>query len=475
MRSRSRVSPDRIAFVALAASACMLAGCDDDKAASDQIVLTGRVSVNQSFLHGVTVVARCGSVESRAAADDTGAYTLEVPDSGCDRVVISWQKESFATTTRTLRLPSPHREIKLNLEMAPLAELICGQSECSPEPVSEGGTVMAGAPAGEIARGWVGGVAGQDVLTSIPGEFFDVDGRPLLILGTTETDYRRQDGSALTSLAAPFPICLSVDGASHDEMQDLNPVIPPMTEGFIEFNTYQLDPVTGRWRAGEQGTVNAAGEGADGRLAAVPYAPKVLGDIRRGVPPGIEIPGGVGEDGEPVTTTLGGVWLCSVQRAAGIVAMGYPQEAKSCIVVELLDACGEPENDATVEMRGRDRSFYNWGPTDADGRVCLEAPRSEAQGESQTLNGVDGETFWVNLTLLGADADGDVTAVALPTESGDCGQPSSCLVVRVQAEAEAGQVCKKDAGVSLGGGSGGAPSTADAGVDPEGTLRVQGK
>jgi hypothetical protein len=474
MRRCSRVSLDRFVLVALATAACALTGCDGKKTASDRIVLKGRVTVDQSFLHGVTVVARCGSVESRAAANDTGEYAIEVPDSGCDRVVISWQKESFATTTRTLRLPSPHREIELNLEMAPMVELICGQADCSPEPVSEGTSVIAGAPAGEIARGWVGGFAGQESLEAIPGEFFDVDGRPLLLLAMTESDYRRQDGSALTSLAAPFPICVSVDSPSYDELQDLNPVVPPMTEGFIEFNTYQLDPVSGRWRAGEQGTVSAAGEGADGRLAAVEYPAKVLGDIRRGVPPGIEIPGGVGEDGQPVTITLGGAWLCTTQRAAGIVAMGYPQEAKSCVVVELLDACGEPEDEATVEMRGRDRSFYNWGPTGADGRVCLEAPRSEAQGESQTLDGVNGETFWVNLTLVGASAAGDVTAVALPTKSGNCGQPTSCLVVRVQADLESGQNCNADAGVSLGGGDPPAEG-ADAGADPEGPIRITGK
>ena len=471
MRRRSRVSLDRLALVTLATAACALTACDDTKAASDQIVLKGRVTVNQSYLHGVTVVARCGSVESRAAANDMGDYAIEVPDTGCDRVVISWQKESFATTTRTLRLPSPRREIALNLEMAPLTELICGEADCSPEPVSEGTTVMAGAPAGEIARGWVGGIAGQDDLEVIPGEFFDVDGRPLLLLALTESDYRRQDGSALAALATPFPICVSLPAPSFDELQDLNPVIPPETEGFIEFNTYQLDPVLGRWRAGEQGTVDAAGEGGDGRLTSQPYPPRVLGDIRRGVPPGTEIPGGVDENGEPVNTTIGGAWLCTIQRAAGTVAMGYPQEAKSCVVVEILDACGQPEDKATVEMRGRDRSCYNWGPTDAEGRVCLEAPRSEAQGESQTLNGVNGETFWVNLTLVGASEDGAVTAVALPTKSGDCGQPSSCLVVQVKADLEPGKTCTPtpDAGTSESGQGTG----SDAG--PEGTIRVQGK
>lgn len=469
MRRRSRVSLARLALVTLATAACALTACDDKKAAGDRIVLKGRVSVNQAYLYGVTVVARCGSVESRAAADDTGEYVLEVPDSGCDRVVISWQKESFATTTRTLRLPSPHREIKLDLELAPLAELICGQTECSPETDAEGSTVLAGAPAGEIARGWVGGYTGQDNLESIPGEFFDVDGRPLLILGVTEADFRRQDGSALTSLATPFPICLSVGGSSYDELQDLDPAIPPMTQGFIEFNTYQLDPVSGRWRAGERGTVSAAGEGGDGRLAAVPYPPTALGDIRRGAPPGVEIDGGMDDAGQPVTITLGGAWLCTVQRAAGIVAMGYPQESKSCVVVEVLNACGEPEDQATVEMRGRDRSFYNWGPTEADGRVCLEAPRSEAQGESQTLDGIDGETFWVDLTLVGSSAAGDVSAVALPTTPGDCGHPSSCLVVKIQPPLRSGETCKAEADASQGA------STPDAGSGPLGPIRIQGK
>jgi hypothetical protein len=167
------------------------------------------------------------------------------------------------------------------------------------------------------------------------------------------------------------------------------------------------------------------------------------------------------------------VWFCAGTSGNGIHGAGYAHSGKSCVIVEVIDACGEPEPDATIEVFGRDRSFYNWQPTNSAGRACLEGHRSEAIAESQSANGTEGETFWLDVDVVNTEGTLRFEAVAMPTKDGACGRPDTCTVVQLHRDPIAGQVCKADAGVSLGESG----STADAGTgsNPEGPIRVQGK
>lgn len=461
MRRRFRLA------VTLAALATPLTACDEKKAESETLVLHGRVLTSGgSYLPGVTIVARCGSAEIRTAGSDMGDYAIELPRTGCQRAAITWEKESFTTVVRTLGLPSPRSEIVLNVGMAPLVELICG-TECSPEdPTEVGGS----APAGEIARGWVGGYLGQEARRSIPGEFFDLDGQPVLLPALTVADYRNVSGASIVTLVSPFVLCSKTARTSHDEIEDIDPVVPAGTEGTIDFNVYDLDPKTGRWHVVDRGYVAAGGGDALGRFVAQAYPQDALGDVRRSQPPPISIAPGAGAGPDAVPTTLGDAWMCAPQRGSSVLGLGYTHPGKSCVVMEVLDECERPDANATVEIFGRDRTFFNWAPTDEDGKACLEAHRSEAIDEAQSANGVQGETFWVDVEVTTAAAVEKFEAVAMPTKDGNCGRPETCTVVRLARDPRVGQTSCEDAGVDPAATPG-----ADAGTDPEGPIRVQGK
>lgn len=460
MRRRIRLA------LTLAALAVPLLACDEKKVESDTLVLTGRVlSAEGGYLPDVAIVARCGTFEGRSTGTDMGDYSIELPKAGCDRVVITWEKETFTTVVRTVPLPSQRGAILLNLGMAPLIELICGE-ECSPEDPSEAG---GSAPAGEIARGWVGGYLGQETVRSVPGEFFDAEGHPMLLPALLVSDYRNVSGARIDALVTPFVLCSKVPQTSHDEVEDVDPTIAAGTEGTIDFNVYTLDLKTGRWSPVDRGYVAAGGQNSVGGFVSQPYTQAAIGDVRRSVPPPISIvvPGA---DPDAAPTTLGDVWMCAPQRGSNVLGLGYSHPGKSCIIAEVLDPCERPDREATVEMFGRDRAFYNWGPTDDAGRICLESHRSEAVDESQSANGVQGETFFVDVDVTTGDAVEKFEAVAMPTKDGNCGRPETCTLVQLKRDRKLGQRCD-DAGVTTEE----APETPDAGTDPEGPIRIQGK
>jgi hypothetical protein len=405
-----------------------------------------------------------------------GEFALSLPRSGCDRAVITWEKESFSRNIRTVRYPTLRTEVELDVVLSEMTELICG-AECSPEDPTE---VGAAAPAGEIARGWVGGVAGQDAVAAMPGEFFDLEGRPLLIPVVTEADYRDIDGNPLATLTRqPFVLCTQLPESSFDELQDAT----PGTDA-IEFVTYTIDGVVGRWKPIGTGLVSAGGLDENGRFVAAAYPEDALADLRRGVPPAIAPPSAPGPAPEPPpdgletpTSTFGGIWMCAQQTGSSITGMGYAQAAKGCVVVQVLDACGRPDEAATVEGFGRDRSFYTWSPTDAQGTACLEAQRSEAVGEAQSLNGPKGETFWLDVNVLANATTYTFEAVAMPTQTGQCGDPGTCTTVTLVRPLDTDETCQTDADAGAAPPSA-APTDAPAEDGPangDGPIVIGGK
>lgn len=463
MRRRSRVSLAFFTFAALPALAGLLSACDDDKAASKQIVLQGRVtSADGNFLPGVTVIARCGAFEGRATGTDMGDYAISLPRTGCDRAVVQWGKESFAHNVRSLPLPTDRESIVLNVEMASLTEWICSDTTCG----VEGGGLSTERGNTPGVQGWVGSLAGQEAVRAMPGEFFDTAGQPLLLLAASEDDIRDKTGTVLPP-GTGSSYCVALPESSWDELQD-----PTPNTQAIEFVTWDFDLPSGRWKPFGSGVVSAGGTEDNGKFHSEPYAEKDLGDLRRGEPPEIKTP--VGEEGmEKVPLTLGGVWLCAATSGNGIHGAGYANRSKSCVIVEVIDACGEPEADATIEVFGRDRAFYNWQPTNSAGRACLEGHRSEATGESLSANGTEGETFWLDVDVVTADETVRFEAVAMPTKDGNCGRPDTCTVVQLHRDPISGQACNADAGVSLG--ESGSTADAGSGSTPEGPIRIQGK
>ena len=156
--------PLLLATVALAAAACgstkkAATGTPSTAPVGGPFGVAGTVEAEGHPLPGVTVTSRCGAQVTPVTADEFGAYTLDVPGSGCDRLVLTFEKEAFRTVVRTFPLPTSRSRIDLSVSLAPLHELICGVDRCSYEEGEAGDS----APSGEIARGWGGLFGGQKI------------------------------------------------------------------------------------------------------------------------------------------------------------------------------------------------------------------------------------------------------------------------------------------------------------------------
>jgi hypothetical protein len=464
---------------ALVASAglVVVAACDETKTNAVRVSLRGRVTFEGgAFLPGVLVTARCGGVEARAVAGDMGDYEIDITTRGCDRLVFRYEKESYASSYRSLDLPTTRTDVLLDVQLPRLQEIICGPTECS----VEGQPGDAVAPASLIARGWTATFGGQGSLTAFPGEFFDTTGRPLLVLQTRLTDFRDQEGAQISTLRSPLLICTEVEQGSLDELQDLRPVAEFPDSPGINANAYKIDSATGRWAEVGRSRVVAAGKSCSGERRVLEIPEELLGDVRRGTSLDltIELPPAGADDpcirldadmqAIPERVELTGVELCGDVLGSDLYAYGYPQAAKTCVVVEVEDPCGQPDSNATVEMFGDDRSFFNWAPTNEDGRVCLETHRSEVLAESQTGNGVDGETFWVNLTVTSTAGTNKFAGLATPTSDGSCDEPSTCRVVRLKPPRAGGDCEEIDV-------SGGADAGVSGGEGAEGPIVLQAK
>ncbi len=468
----------------LAAAASALPGCSDTAKKKDTgevtpqggpLALKGIVASTNAgaALPGVTVTARCGASVTNVPSNDFGEYSIAVPGTGCDRLVMTFEKESFRTVVRTLPLPTTRSQIDLDLHMAPLTEIICGQTACG----WEGGGIAGGL--GLFARGWGGGFGGQADRGATPGEDFDDSGRPLLVLAGHEYDFRDASGQKIATFATPSGTCHPLDPASYDELQDARPSEKFPGATHLEVPLYQLDLATGRWMdTGQLAEVHAGAVDDEDILRTKPYLESDLGDIRRGKPREIDVtpdgfvPPDAGPDGEDGGTTAASnklmakeVYLCAPVPGSGIYAIAYPQEGKGCVVADVVDGCDKPDDEAKVETFGRDRSFYNWGFTTGGGQACIVTPRSEAIGEVQTLNGVQGETFWVDLSVTSTSGTVNVDALALPVAEGSCATPDTCVHISIRT----GTGCSPVADA--------APQAAtDAGLtDGDGTIRIESK
>lgn len=469
----------------LAAAALGSAACDDAKKPATQVRLHGRMTFEGgAYLPGVTITARCGGTQSTATAGDMGDYEVEIPTSGCDRLVFEYTKESYGTTYRSLALPTTRSSVQMDVSMGRMGEIICGQFDCSVE--SDDGSYFANASS-VFARGWIATYGEQAEVPFYPGEFFDTSGRPLLLLQTRITDFRDKPGNQIPILSEGRFICTPLDPVQLDELQDVKPKAQFPDNPGIDAVSYTIDSATGRWTQTGDALVIATGQDCNENIRTGDIPEEALGDVRRNADlelsitlPPVENPQDpcarfdntvvppklVGE-----IVDLVGRSLCGAVPGSNVYGYGYSQAGKTCVVVEVENGCGGPDPEATVEMLGNDRSFYNWGPTDDDGRTCLEAHRSERIAESQTMNNTEGETFWVNLKVSATGGVHNFEGVAMPTTDGSCDRPSTCerIVLVPPSSGNCAEI------PSLGQADGG---TADAGAmapDPEGPVRLQAK
>ncbi|MCK6570690.1 hypothetical protein L6V77_06190 [Myxococcota bacterium] len=468
--ARTARTARRLVTLSLPALLAVVAACESTEKDlyGETLGLTGVVTGPGGTLPDVVVIGRCGSTEVRGQTGADGLYGLALPRTGCDRVVVTWEKESFSRNIRTFRLPLPRASVTLDVRLAELDELICGKETCS----TESGTSTDAATPGVLARGWVGGISGQSNLAAMPGEFFDPAGQTLLMLGVSEGDYRDQTGAPILDPGGQEGVlCFPIEADSYDELQDT-------AEGndTIDFVTYEITPATGQWTPIGSGFVSAGGFDSTGQFHQVAYRADELGDIRRGDPPVKEIALGPepapGAEDEREKVQLITPHLCRGAIKSGIFGLGFPLKGKGCVQVRVTDPCGRPEPETTVALSGRDRSFYNWLPAGADGTACLETPRSEATGEALSLNGVDGETFWVDLSVIAGTATLEVGAVAVPAAEASCAKPESCTVVDLVRPAVANETCEAETGGAT------APPTAaptdDGSTDGEGPANGDG-
>ena len=96
----------------------------------------------------------------------------------------------------------------------------------------------------------------------------------------------------------------------------------------------------------------------------------------------------------------------------------------------MQNQCGEPIAGAGFSLEGRDHGYRAAGWTDENGTACLEVPASEPLGEDFDMDGLGGETFWVDIQVdPPSGSTVRIKDVENPTYAGDntgCDAPESC-------------------------------------------------
>ena len=361
-----------------------------------ELTVDGQVKVGalRGAGNSVRVVARCGDSRVESLTDDTGRYQITSNVEGCNQLIVEFHKEAFLPISRVVHLPPPTSPVTIDVLLAELLQLICGEGICQTE--NDPRIQLSPDP---IQRGFIRGFSGHSQIHFLAGEPYDTEGRVLWVPAFTYADLRDGDGNQLREIDGP-DWCQNIARESLDELGDAVP-----GNDAVEVPLHRLDEATGRWR--RYGMSELFVE-ADGGLAKV--SEPFLGNVRAGL-------------------ATGRVWLCGPMLGSGWLVAGLPIQGNSCVHVTVSDQCGRPIPNTVVTAEGRDYSFRSVTWSDRDGAACLDVARSEVASEDINGNQDGGETVFMDIELRGPVGTVRFPAQELPREEGSCDQPETCVAI----------------------------------------------
>ncbi len=397
------------------------------------LVVEGHVSILGSGATDTVVTLRCDDKTVETVTDDDGDYSLTADVQGCERFAMEFVKNSYLTNMRVVDLPLFRSPVTVDVPLAELEELQCGSEYCTTQNSKFDNMDV-------IAQGWLGTKTGRDLLEFVPGEFKDTEGTPLFLVGVGDMGFIDIGGKPVDKLEDLY-VCIKLKRDALDWMGDTD-----LSTAEVENRAYRLDRTTGRWatlplpaliayRLGDRYTKDDEGkceyiEDGNGKPLPnwVPLERENLKDVRAET---------YFEDNPcsradpPSTLYISEYSVCMPVDRTDIFAAGIPMPRKSCFNMSVRNQCGEPIRGAAFSFQGRDHGYRAEGWTDENGTVCLEAIGSEPVGEDLDMDGLGGETFWVDATLDPPEGSfvrmNDVeTALAVPGAEG-CAEPSACV------------------------------------------------
>jgi hypothetical protein len=382
-----------------------------------ELTVQGKVTVGYGSdpAPRVHVVAHCNAVTKETDTDDAGRFEFTSNVRECNRLVVEFEKESFLPVLRTVPLPPPTSPVTMDVAMAELKQVICGQNLCTAE-----NDRRIRLPPGQIARGWAEVFSGSTAVSFLPGEYRDADGNALIIPSFAYLDLREQSGRVIDDLANPFTFCAGVDFGARAQLADVD---DDTHQDGLQMPVYRLDRATGRWVKQSVGYIGVTeGVDANGDPNIRPARTEELGDIRSG--------------------QVDQSWLCGTLTGSGFIAFGEPIKEGGCLKIHVTDACGRALPDAIFRAEGRDYSYLAATWTDRKGDACIEAPASEEVTEDLNQNRDQGETIWVNVAIRTPDqGSGELPATAMPTMVGSCRADDTCVPFTYQVPNLGGGQC----------------------------------
>ncbi len=390
---------------------------DGSIALADRVIVSGRVSVGYTSAPAprVKVVAYCDARTVETSTGDDGTYRLTVDIEGqCNRFAVEFTKEAHLPVLKTIALnPLPADELTLDVALAELKELICGEQVCITE--NDRKIVMKANP---IARGFVGVFSGPQSLPFVAGEFRNTDGQVLFIPAFAYFDLRDQGGNVLATLPEGGANCVGIDFEAKSQLADVG------AGPRIEMPVHVFDPQTGRWRKiTDDGYVGISeGSTPDGFDIIREARAEELGDIRSGF----------------ITQQI---WACGPLPGSGWIAFGVPIARTGCLRVEVADRCGTPIPFASFKVVGHDLAFQAETWTDADGEACITTAPSEAINENLNHNMVDGEVLQYDLAVTSHGIPYNLPSTDMPRDGGNCLDPSTCIPFTVETQDFRGTDC----------------------------------
>lgn len=370
-----------------------------------ELTIEGVVTVGQLVGAGnaVRVVARCNDAEVSVHTDDDGRYELTSNVEACNVLIVEFIKESFLPVSRVVHLPPPTSPVTIDVHLAELNELICGEDVCVEE--NSMGTQLSPDP---ISRGFVHAFSGHASMRFVGGEMYDGEGHPLWVPAFSYYDLRDAQGVRIDRLP-PYSICTEIERDSLDQLGDVTP-----GNDRIDVPIHSLDPSTGRWIPFEMGYIAMTEVDDEDLVERIVPAPEArLGSIRGAM-------------------QLERVWACGTLLGSGWRLVGVPVQGRACVRVEVENQCGRPVANTVMTVTGRDHGFRAVTWTDRRGEACLELARSEEIGEDLNFNGERGETVFADLLLEHGPTEQLFPAQEMLRTEGSCRDPDTCVLIEHQ-------------------------------------------
>jgi hypothetical protein len=279
-------------------------------------------------------------------------------------------------------------------------------------------------------------MAGSKALEHAPTELRDDDDELISLLGFHYLELRDKDGELLTEVEDTLG-CSPIDDDGLSWAGDVDDGTPE-----VDLEWYRYHAPSGRWRHSDMPAVlhyergNAFEVNEDGKCVTLkdefgdnirellPLARETLPDARAGDHYVVDPCGG--QDAR--LKRIRKYWVCGPVNGGGFYGYGLSVPDTSCYSVDVRDECGKPMPGALLTIEGVDHGFRAQAFSGPGGNACLEVLSSEPPAEDFDFDGLGGETFWVDLEVLGANG-GRVSFEMHENlrEPGSCGKPESCI------------------------------------------------